>query len=162
MSNETMVTIRGWLAADPVVREANGFQVANFRVGCTPRRFNRARQEWVDGRTQWYSVAAWRDLAVNCGRSLKGGEPVIVHGRLEHRTYTNRAGQEAVALEIDAITVGHDLTRGIDNFLKAPSKREQPLQEEVQSARVEEAPEDPWAEVEPAVDELPSGGSAAA
>ena len=44
MSNDTMVTVQGWIAADPVVREVAGSTVANFRVGCTPRRFHRGRQ----------------------------------------------------------------------------------------------------------------------
>ncbi|MCL2541095.1 MAG: single-stranded DNA-binding protein [Nocardioidaceae bacterium] len=122
MSNDTMVTVQGWIAADPVIRSVGGFPVANFRVGCTPRRFHRGRQEWVDGPTAWYSVSAWRVLAANCERSLKKGDPVIVHGRLQQRSYVNAGGVEVVALEIEAVTVGHDLTRGFDSFLRSPAR----------------------------------------
>jgi single-strand DNA-binding protein len=122
MSNDTMVTVQGWVAADPDLRSVSGYHVVSFRVGCTPRRFHRGRQEWVDQPTQWYSVSAWRDLAVNCATSLKKGQPVIVHGRLNHRTYVNKNDVEVVALEIDALTVGHDLTRGIGSFAKSPVK----------------------------------------
>jgi len=142
MSNDTIVTVQGWLAADPSVRVAGGHTVANFRIGCTPRRFHRGRQEWVDGETQWYSVSAWRTLAANCERSLHRGDPVVVQGRLQHRTYLNRNGVEVVALEIEALTVGHDLNRGVANFSKMPAKPR-------------EAPDD-WAVHVPPVDVAPS------
>ena len=154
MSNDTMVTVQGWIAADPVVREVAGSTVANFRVGCTPRRFHRGRQEWVDGETQWYAVSAWRVLGVNCARSLRKGEPVIVHGRLQHRTYRNASSVETVALEIEAVTVGHDLTRGIDNFLKSPARQPDTV--------ATGAPSDPFAGVAPRVEETPAEGATAA
>lgn len=163
MSNETMVTIRGWMANDPTVRSANGFNVASFRVGCTPRRFNRARQEWVDAPTQWYAVSAWRELAANCERSLKKGDPVIVHGRLEHRTYVNAAGTEVVSLEIDAITVGHDLTRGFGQFMKSPSRRETaPRDQEPRREQGSEPSEAPVTGPVPSVEEMAVGAVNAA
>lgn len=143
MTNDTMVTVQGWLGSEPQLRDVAGTSVANFRVGCTPRRFHRGRQEWVDGATQWYGVSAWRVLGEHCKRSLHMGDPVIVHGRLNQRSY-DRNGVEVTALEIEAVTVGHDLSRGIAVFTKT-----------VGSARRDERPqvgdaspateEDPWA-----------------
>ncbi|MEQ6901282.1 single-stranded DNA-binding protein [Nocardioides sp. YIM 152588] len=120
MSNDTMVTLQGWLGGDPTGRDAGGVPVTHFRVGCTPRRFHRQREEWVDGETQWYTVNAWRTLAEHCLRSLRRGDPVVVHGRLTHRTYVNKANTEVLALEVEAITVGHDLTRGCSAFSRSP------------------------------------------
>lgn len=139
MSNDTMVTIQGWVGSDPNMREVAGTTVTNFRIGCTPRRFHRGRQEWVDGTTQWYGVSAWRLLGEHCKRSLHVGDAVIVHGRLNPRTY-DRNGVETTALEIEAVAVGHDLSRGVTVFSKttgAARRDDRPQQ----SA----AAEDPWA-----------------
>ncbi len=118
MSNDTMVTVHGWVGSHPQVWDAGGAQVTKFRIACTPRRFHRATGEWVDGPTQWYGVSAWRTLGSHCSRSLRTGDPVLVHGRLSQRPYTNKAGQAAIALEIDALSVGHDLSLGIASFTK--------------------------------------------
>ncbi|GAA4810683.1 single-stranded DNA-binding protein [Nocardioides caeni] len=125
MANDTMVTIQGWVGSVPALREVAGTPVLNFRVGATPRHFNRSNGEWVDGHTQWYAVSAWRRLAEHGERSLRQGDAVIVHGRLQHRTYVNKAGVETISIEIEAITVGHDLTRGTASFSKAVATTEQ-------------------------------------
>ena len=118
MSNDAIITLQGWLGGAPALRDAGGVPVTSFRIGCTPRRYHRARQEWIDEETQWYTVTAWRALAENCARSLRKGDPIVVNGRLSHRTYRNNAGVDVVSLEIDAVAVGHDLNRGSTFFTK--------------------------------------------
>jgi len=117
---ETTVTLQGWLGSDVTTRMAGDTLVANFRVASTPRRYQRKSESWVDGATQWYSVSAWRALAENCQQSLRRGDPVVVHGRLTVNTWTNQQGVEVSSLEIEAIHVGHDLTRGISSFTRTP------------------------------------------
>ena len=117
MSDST-ITIRGWLGADVALREAGDVPVASFRLACTPRKFNRRTETWSDGLTQWYTVTAWRSLAQNCAASLRRGDPVVVHGRLETRTYVNANGVEVLSFEIDAVHVGHDLSRGTSAFTR--------------------------------------------
>lgn len=136
MTSDTMVTVQGWLGNEPQLRQDAGTSVANFRLGCTPRRFHRGRQEWVDGPTQWYGVSAWRLLGEHCKRSLHVGDPVIVHGRLNQRSY-DRDGVEVTVVEIEAITVGHDLTRGVSSFSKT-----------VGSVRRDDRPQEPPATAE--------------
>jgi single-strand DNA-binding protein len=116
--SDSIITVRGWLGADVQRREAGGVPVASFRLACTPRKFNRRTETWSDGLTQWYSVSAWRGLADNCATSLRRGDPVVVHGRLEARTYVNGNGVEVLSLEIDALHVGHDLSRGTSVFTR--------------------------------------------
>lgn len=119
MSNETHVTLQGWMGTDVTLRRAGGALVAHFRVACTPRRYHRRKQEWYDAGTQWYSVTAWRDLADNCGRSLRRGEPVVLHGRLDTHTFVTKDGEEVSRLEVEATHVGHDLSRGTTRFHRA-------------------------------------------
>ena len=63
---------------------------------------------------------AWRGLGEHCERSLRRGDPVIVHGRLNARTYVNKNNVEVTAYEVDAVTIGHDLNRGVSQFTRAP------------------------------------------
>jgi single-strand DNA-binding protein len=117
---ETTVTLQGWLGGDVTTRVAGDALAASFRVASTPRRFQRRTETWVDGATQWYAVTAWRALAQNCQRSLRRGDPVVVHGRLTVNTWTNKEGIEVSSLEVEAIHVGHDLSRGTSVFTRTP------------------------------------------
>jgi single-strand DNA-binding protein len=135
--SDSMITIRGWLGADVTLREAGEVPVASFRLACTPRKFNRRTETWSEGLTQWYTVTAWRALAQNCAASLRRGDPVVVHGRLDTRTYVNGNDVEVLSFEIDAVHVGHDLSRGTSAFTR--TQREAAATEEV---KVEQAGEE--------------------
>jgi single-strand DNA-binding protein len=115
---DTFVTLHGWLGNDVQVRQAGDAQVASFRLACTPRRYQRRSDSWVDGATQWYSVDAWRALGENCRDSLRRGDPVVVHGRLDVQVWINNAGVEVTTLVVEATSVGHDLSRGVSRFTK--------------------------------------------
>lgn len=137
---DTFVTLHGWLGSDVQVRQAGGAQVATFRLGCTPRRYHRRTDSWVDGPTQWYSVDAWRALGDNCRDSLRRGDPVVVHGRLEVQRWVNSAQVEVTSLVVEATSVGHDLTRGVSQFRKTP-RPEQAAPPAAEAAPAAETPE---------------------
>jgi single-strand DNA-binding protein len=126
---DSTITVRGWLGADVTLRRAGDVPVASFRLACTPRRFNRRTETWSDGTTQWYTVSAWRALGENCAASLRRGDPVVVTGRLELRTYVNGSGVEVVGFEIDAAHVGHDLSRGTSVFTRSPKPDQTPAEQ---------------------------------
>ena len=118
--NETLITLQGYVGGDVRIRAAGESQVATFRVACTPRRFSKKEDGWVDGDTQWYAVNCWRALGEHVERSVRRGDPVVVHGRLSAQTWTNTAGIEVTSFEVDAVFVGHDLNRGTSAFTKTP------------------------------------------
>lgn len=118
--NDTMVTLCGRLGGDVTLRQAGGVPVANFRVATTPRRFNKATQAWSDGDTQWYTATAWRQLAENCAESLRRGDPIVLHGRLSANTWTNRDGEDVTTMDVEVVFCGHDLSRGVTQFLRNP------------------------------------------
>ncbi|NUS88903.1 MAG: single-stranded DNA-binding protein [Streptomyces sp.] len=64
---------------------AAGVAVARFRLAVTARRWDRAREAWMDAYTSFYTVWAWRGLAVNVAASVSLGEPLVVHGTLRVR-----------------------------------------------------------------------------
>ncbi|MFH8386609.1 single-stranded DNA-binding protein [Kitasatospora sp. NPDC018058] len=124
--SEAHVTVLGNVATEVSYGEtANGVPMANFQLGCTERRYDRERACWVDGETQWLRVTAWRALAVNLIGSLAKGDPVLVTGRLRVREWTEGEVKRSRA-EVDARSVGHDLTRGTSAFRWASGVRGQP------------------------------------
>ncbi|MBA3021937.1 single-stranded DNA-binding protein [Propionicimonas sp.] len=87
---------------------------ASFRLACTPRI--RRGGEWGDGETTWLGVTCSRALAENVRASVKKGDALVVVGKLRTTRWedTERGAQER--LTIEAITIGHDLNRGIAQF----------------------------------------------
>lgn len=119
--NETLVTVQGYVGTEPEERMVGETVVASFRIGSTPRRFNREQNSWVDQETNWFTVNAWRGLARNVLDSLRIGEPVIVHGKLRTDAWKDADGRPHSTTVLDAVTVGHDLRWGTSAFLKSRS-----------------------------------------
>ncbi|HEV7933556.1 MAG TPA: single-stranded DNA-binding protein [Actinomadura sp.] len=115
--NDAHVTLVGWLAQDPFYTiTQHGTPFLSLRVGCTPRRFDRQMGQWQDMSSMFLTVNCWRALADNIKSSeLKRGDPVVVTGRLRIREYA-KDGQVRFSAEIEASTLGHDLTRGSAEF----------------------------------------------
>jgi single-strand DNA-binding protein len=117
--NDDTLTILGRVATDPTLgRTASGIPVVNFRMASTHRRFDQASQRWVDAGTNWYSVAAFRQLGEHAKASLRTGDSVIVTGRLKIRNWEAN-GKHGTSVDLDAEAIGHDLRWGTSAFLSA-------------------------------------------
>jgi len=116
--NEALVTFQGWVGTEVVHRETTQGNVANFRVGSTPR-IRRRNGDWVDGPTSWFSVTCWRSLADHVRDSVRKGDPVVVQGRLRADVWEREDGQTSTTYVVEAGTVGHDLSRGTAVFVRA-------------------------------------------
>ncbi|MEV2251428.1 single-stranded DNA-binding protein [Streptomyces sp. NPDC050147] len=113
--NETLVTVVGNVATTPVFRELPSGPVARFRLAVTARHYDAVQNVWADGHTNFFTVWARRSLGSNVQGSLTIGEPVIVQGKLKVRD-EERGGQHWTSADIDAIAIGHDLSRGTAAF----------------------------------------------
>nr|DAI62766.1 MAG TPA: Single stranded DNA binding protein [Caudoviricetes sp.] len=110
MSGETPITVVGNLTSDPGLRfTSNGTPVANFTVASTPRRFDKQRNEWVDGEPMFLTCSVWHQYATNVAESLVKGMHVIVNGNLKARSYEDRDGNRRTSYEIDVNEVGPSL-----------------------------------------------------
>ena len=117
--NEPQITLVGYVAKVPLLRVApSGVPVTDFRLACTPRRVDRVTGEWLDGETLWFGVTCWRALAENVGASLSKGDKVVVSGRLATRSWTGEDGVVRSGLEVEAQSVGVDLSRGTARLQK--------------------------------------------
>ena len=118
--NEAQVVLTGYVAREPRFRKThNGYSYTSLRVGYTPRRMDRDSGEWSDGGTSFVTVFCWRGLAENVAMCVRKGDPVLVKGKLQVRPYTDKDGAARVAVEVEAGSIGHDLTRGVAMFQRA-------------------------------------------
>jgi single-strand DNA-binding protein len=118
------ITVMGLVATTPrhLVTQ-DGLPITSLRIACSNRRFDTASNRWVDGDTNWYTVTAFKQLAINMAGSISKGERIIVTGKLRVRDWDNgeRAG---TSVEIEAESVGHDLTWGTAQFTRTVLVRE--------------------------------------
>lgn len=115
MSQDNQITLRGFVTAEPTFRQTTQTQTAltEIRVGSTPRWLNRDTGEWQDGQTCYFTVKCWRRLAMNAKASLHKGDTVIVRGKFYLTTWVDKETQRPrSAVEIEADSIGHDLTYG--------------------------------------------------
>ena len=119
---DTYVTVLGWIGSEPDFKEIGQIPHATFRMGSTPRQFDRNLNTFVDKPTTWFSVECWRVLAQHLFESVRMGQPVIVTGRLRTHTWTDDAGETRSRLVLEAFSIGHDLTRGTTTFTKNPRR----------------------------------------
>ena len=120
MLHDAPVYLAGYLAQEPRFKKVSGdISSAKLRIAYTARRQNRETGEWSDGATTFVNVQCWRHLADNVTTCLRKGEPVLVMGRLRIRHYEDAEGKSRTAVEIEASSVGHDLTRGVAHFFRA-------------------------------------------
>src|SRR6266702_710415 len=117
--NEAQVTMIGYVASTPKLFKTKGGRfVANMRVGVTPRLHDKETGQWSDGDTSYMTVTCWRSLATNAAACLRKGDPIVVKGRMRVRQYDDKDGNQRLVVEVDASTLGHDLTRGVAHFLR--------------------------------------------
>ena len=111
------VTLVGFVATEPKTRySGKGDPVVHMRIGTSSRWLDRETGEWKDGETSFYSVSCWRALASNAATCLRKGQPVIVAGKLRVSSWQDRAGQQRSEVEVQADSIGFDLSRGVAQF----------------------------------------------
>jgi single-strand DNA-binding protein len=122
------ITITGLIATTPRhIVTSEGLPITSFRLASSQRRFDKATLKWVESSTNWYTVSAYKQLAINCVPSLNKGDRIIVSGRLRVRDWTtdDRTGTN---VEVEAEVIGHDLfwATAVATRIVAPSKIEEP------------------------------------
>jgi single-strand DNA-binding protein len=95
-------TFVGRLTRDPELRfTKSGIAVANFNLA-VDRPFLNARKE---RETDFIPVTVWRKLAETCANNLAKGRLVLVEGRLQMDSYTDKEGVKRRTSNINADTV---------------------------------------------------------
>ena len=112
------LTLTGLIATTPRhIVTSEGLAITSFRLASQQRWFDRKVGRWSDGETNWYTVTAFRDLAVNASQSLRKGDRVVTVGRLKVRDWSND-DRSGTSVEIEADSLGHDLYWGVTDYTK--------------------------------------------
>ncbi len=105
MAYDNTITIVGNLTRDPELRfTPSGAAVANFSVA-----WNLKGRDGQEDKVSYFDVACWRQLAENVSDSLTKGSRVVVHGRLDQRSWENQDGDRRSKVEIVADDVAPSL-----------------------------------------------------
>jgi single-strand DNA-binding protein len=107
-----LIAVTGLVATTPRhLVTTDGLPITSFRLASSYRKFDRALMKWVDGETNWYTITAYRTLAMNTASSINKGERIFVYGKLNIRDWDN-GERSGTSVEIEALTLGHDLCWG--------------------------------------------------
>ena len=132
-------TVSGLVATTPrhlVTQE--GLPITSFRLASSKRRFDRTKKIWIDGETNWFTVTAFRQLAINSATSVSKGDRIVVNGKLKVRDWDN-GERSGTSVEVEADSLGHDLVWGTAEFTRTVLVREDP--EDQESEETEPQPE---------------------
>jgi len=121
------ITLRGLVATTPRhIVTSEGLAITSFRLASTTRRFDRMGNRWLDGDTNWYTITAFRQLAVGVAQSITKGQRIILTGVVRIREWESdeRTGTN---VEVESESIGHDLLWGTAVFSRSvstPSEQE--------------------------------------
>ncbi|MFC0865311.1 single-stranded DNA-binding protein [Sphaerimonospora cavernae] len=114
--SDIYVTLSGNVTKDPEQFQLpDGSRVTTMRMAVNRRFLDPQTSTWQNRDTTFYTVRCFRRLGDNVQQSVRRGQPVVVYGRLRVRQY-ERNGEQRYWVEIEAISVGHDLKYGIAAF----------------------------------------------
>ena len=101
MPNFNKVVLIGNLTKDPEVRyTAGGVPVANLRLAINRKlkdKTGNAKEEAC-----FVTAVAWNKLAEICGEYVRKGDPILVEGRLQSKSWETEDKQKRTALEVVA------------------------------------------------------------
>lgn len=104
MRGLNQVNLIGNLGADPDVRTiSNGDRVATLSLA-TNFTFKNAKGERIT-QTEWHRIIVWRGLAEIAEKYLRKGAKLYISGRIQYKTYTDKAGFTCYSTEILAETL---------------------------------------------------------
>jgi single-strand DNA-binding protein len=127
------LAVSGIVATTPRhIVTSEGLAITSFRLASTQRRFDKGQAQWVDIDTNWYTVVAFRQLALNANASLNKGDRVVASGRVKVRNWESE-DKSGTAIEIEADALGHDLLWGTSSFERNALARESEPQDEAAS-----------------------------
>ena len=137
------------MTADPELKQtAGGISVCSFSIAVN-RRF--ARSEQGQQSVDFINIVTWRQNAEFVSRYFKKGNPILICGQLQTRTWNDNQGQKRYATEVVADEVSFVASASQSSAPGAPAQGAQgytpeaygaPSFNSAQSASFEEIPND--------------------
>lgn len=100
MASFNKVILIGNMTADPELKQTNGgVSVCSFSIAVN-RRFAKADQ--AQQSVDFINIVTWRQQAEFVSRYFKKGNPILICGQLQTRTWSDNQGQKRYATEVVA------------------------------------------------------------
>ena len=100
MASFNKVILIGNMTADPELKQtAAGISVCSFSIAVN-RRFAKAEQGQQN--VDFINIVTWRQSAEFVSRYFKKGNPILICGQLQTRSWTDNQGQKRYATEVVA------------------------------------------------------------
>lgn len=110
------ITLVGTIGTVPALQTSDdGRPFLNFRLATNHSWQNKETHQFVEGEPNWFTVKAFRSLAVNVHASVAKGQRIIVTGRLSVRRWEN-GEKSGTQVEVMADHIGHDLALGTARY----------------------------------------------
>lgn len=95
------ITIMGRLTREPEIRRTqSGTAVASFSIACERDFGNNGERE-----TDFFDCVAWKGTADFIGKYFTKGSMIVINGRLQSRSWTDKDGRNRKTVEIWANSV---------------------------------------------------------
>lgn len=105
MAGEGIITVTGNLGNDPELRQTpNGAWVTSFSIANTPRV--KKNNDWQDGETIWFRCFVWGKDATGAANELRKGSRVVVTGRFNVESWTDKENNLQKTLQINCDSYG--------------------------------------------------------
>lgn len=116
------ISLRGFVSSDITMSTTDsGLVIAKFRMGSNTRQQHPVTNQWVDGKTNWFQVSAFRALATNAMISIHKGNRIVLTGKLKVTSYLRKDGTPGNGVDIEADSIGLDLNFGTVTYHRMPS-----------------------------------------
>lgn len=120
------VILIGNLGRDPEVRRLeSGVAVAKLAVA-TNESYKDKNDQWQTA-TEWHNVIFWRNLAERAERDLKKGSLIYVDGKLTHRKWQDKEGNDRYSTEVVANTFRMMEKREAGSYQNSNMPTEEPV-----------------------------------
>ena len=132
------ITVQGLIATTPRhIKTQDGLDITSFRLASSQRRYDHNKKRWTDGETNWYTITAFKSLAVNAHASINKVVRVIVSGDLRIRDWDN-GSSSGTSVEVEADAIGHDLSWGKAVFTRTVLVSDKDEESDQSNERVKE------------------------
>ncbi len=100
MASFNKVILMGNMTADPELRQTtSGISVCSFSIAVNRRG---SKNEQNQPNVDFINIVAWRQQAEFVSRYFKKGNPILVCGQIQTRTWTDNQGQKRYATDVVA------------------------------------------------------------
>jgi len=136
------ITVQGLIATTPRhLKTQDGLDITSFRLASSNRRYDKNLKRWTDGETNWYTITAFKSLAVNAHASVNKGDRIIVSGNLRIRDWDNGTSV-GTSVEVEADSLGHDLSWGNAVFTRTILVKDKDDENDNSNERIKELEQD--------------------